>query len=136
MKQQRNRPYRRSKQRESILQLLRSVKSHPTADWIYLQLKEKYPRLSLGTVYRNLSVLMDQGLVRKFNCGDTFDRFDANVMPHYHFICEQCHRTFDFDMPIEQTLLEKAQQFNKNFSITAHRVDFMGICDQCKKKNR
>ncbi len=66
---------RQSKQRNRILELLRSTEIHPTADWLYNQLKSEFPKLSLGTVYRNLSILEGQSLVKKIHFGSTFDRF-------------------------------------------------------------
>ena len=89
--------YRRSKQRDRLLELLQSTETHPTADWLYDRLKREFPRLSLGTVYRNLSILLEQGLIHKIHFGSTHDRFEARVMPHYHLICEDCHKIFEFE---------------------------------------
>ena len=102
--------FRQSRQRSRILELLRSTASHPTADWLYEQLKNEFPRLSLGTVYRNLSLLAEQGLVKKIRFGSTFDRFEANIQPHYHLICESCEKIFDFDMPVYEDLNSQAKQ--------------------------
>lgn len=90
--------YRRSKQRERILELLRGTESHPTANWLYGKLREEFPDLSMGTVYRNLGILLEQGLIKRIDFGSTFDRFDANIAPHYHFICEECGTIVDLSM--------------------------------------
>jgi len=125
--------FRQSKQRNRILELLRSTASHPTADWLYEQLKKEFPRLSLGTVYRNLSTLIDQGLVKKIHFGSTFDRFEANIQPHYHLICESCGNILDFEMPIYDDLNQQAKQLT-NFDIRHHKLEFFGMCEDCNRK--
>jgi Fur family peroxide stress response transcriptional regulator len=124
---------RQSKQRNSILELLRSTDSHPTADWLYHKLKKIFPLLSLGTVYRNLSMLIDQGYVKKIHFGSTYDRFEANVNPHYHLICESCGKIQDFKMPIYDELNERAKQLTP-FKIQHHKLDFFGLCENCSGK--
>ena len=76
---------RNSKQRNRILELLKGTTSHPTANWIYNELKDEFPHLSMGTVYRNLNILDDLGLVKRLNFGSTFDRFDAQLDKHCPF---------------------------------------------------
>ena len=125
--------FRQSKQRTRILELLRSTEIHPTADWLYEKLKNEYPRLSPGTVYRNLSILVEQGLAKKIHFGSTFDRFEANIKQHYHFICESCGKILDFDMPIYDDLNSQAKQLT-NFTINHHKLEFYGICEECKNK--
>jgi len=124
---------RQSRQRNRILELLRSTGSHPTADWLYERLKKEFPNLSLGTVYRNLSFLIEQGDVKKIHFGSTFDRFEANVHPHYHLICESCGKILDFEMPIYHDLNEQAKQLT-NFKISHHKLEFFGLCQECKEK--
>jgi len=68
-----------------MLDLLKNTIIHPTADWIFEQLKNEFPDLSMGTVYRNLNILIDLGFAKKIEYGSTFDRFEANITPHYHF---------------------------------------------------
>lgn len=125
--------FRQSKQRNRILELLNSTDSHPTADWIYEQLKKEFPQLSLGTVYRNLSTLIEQDLIIKIHFGSTFDRFEANIKPHYHLICESCGKILDFEMPIYDNINEQAKQLT-TFSIHRHKIEFFGICEDCKIK--
>jgi len=127
---------RHSRQRERILELLRSTSSHPTADWLYEKLKKEFPRLSLGTVYRNLALLTDQGAVKKIQFGSTFDRFEARVEPHYHLICDNCKNIIDLEMKPLTDLTEKANRLSKDFAIHSHRVDFYGLCAHCLAKGR
>jgi len=123
--------YRRSRQREEILKVLRSSEIHPTANWIYDQLKDDYPSLSLGTVYRNLSILVEQGLVDKIDFGSTFDRFEAKKPDHYHFICEKCERVLDLEMPVKKDLNTEVDELG-GFKTRKHRIEFFGICDACR----
>jgi len=122
--------YKRSKQRNSILELLRSTGSHPTASWIYDKLKKKYPDLSMGTIYRNLNILLEQGLIRKIDFGSTFDRYDSNISPHYHFICERCGSITDIKLPIDDELNKRVDRVT-NFTTKRHRIEFYGLCDKC-----
>jgi Fur family peroxide stress response transcriptional regulator len=128
-----NATYRSSRQRDRILEALRNTNTHPTADWIYAKIKGEFPKLSLGTVYRNIAVLIDQGLVQRIQSGSTFDRFEANPTFHYHLICERCGRISDFKMPLDKDLEKEASQLT-DFTIHHHRIDFYGICPQCKQK--
>jgi Fur family transcriptional regulator, peroxide stress response regulator len=125
--------YNRSRQRERILELLRSTGRHPTADWVYNQLKDDFPNLSMGTVYRNLTILMEQGLVGKIDFGSTFDRFDANTGPHYHFICEECGSIIDLELPVDPALNERVNGATP-FTARRHRIEFFGICDRCRRE--
>jgi Fe2+ or Zn2+ uptake regulation protein len=129
--EQKNR--RQSKQRNRILELLRSTESHPTADWLYQRLKKEFPLLSLGTVYRNLSTLIDQGYVKKIHFGSTYDRFEANVKPHYHLVCNSCGNIQDFKMPIYDELNEQAKRLT-TFNIHHHNLEFFGLCENCSDK--
>lgn len=124
--------YRKSQQRERILQSLRETKNHPTAESLYLQLKKEIPGLSLGTVYRNLKVLLDQGLVQKLPFGSGQDRFEAKIPPHYHLVCEQCGVVKDFDMA-EYTSINKQAAAQSDFKISRHRIDFFGLCKKCQR---
>ena len=86
-----------SRQRESIKACLMSRKDHPTADALYTSIREQFPNISLGTVYRNLSFLVDNGQAVKVPCEDGSVHFDGNVMPHYHFQCTECGAVIDLD---------------------------------------
>lgn len=124
--------FRQSRQRERILQVLRQTDAHPSVDWLYERLKKEFPKLSLGTVYRNLSVLIDQGLVRKIHFGSTFDRFEANPARHYHLICDRCGRIEDIEIPIYDDINRKAEA-RTDFKIDRHMIEFYGICSECRE---
>lgn len=123
--------YRKSKQRDEILRVLKSSDIHPTANWIYDQLKGKNPSLSLGTVYRNLGILVEQGLVDKLDFGSTFDRYEAAKKDHYHFVCEICGNVIDLDMPIKTELNTEVEDL-VGFQTRNHRIEFFGICKKCR----
>ena len=76
-----------SKQRETIKEYLRSTTEHPTADMVYDKVRETFPNISLGTVYRNLNLLVNEGEAIRISCGDSSERFDGNTSNHYHFMC-------------------------------------------------
>ena len=84
----------------------------------------------MGTVYRNLNILVEQGLIRKIDFGSTFDHYDANIGPHYHFICERCGSITDLPMPIDNALNERVAR-NTGFKARRHRIEFYGFCDTC-----
>jgi Fe2+ or Zn2+ uptake regulation protein len=125
--------YRRSQKRERILEILKETNVHPTADWVYKKLKEEIPDLSLGTVYRNLKVLADQGHIQKLPFGSTFDRFEAKIAPHYHLVCEKCGLVEDFEM-LQYLGINQAAEKMSSFRISRHRIDFFGLCKKCQNK--
>ena len=84
----------------------------------------------MGTVYRNLSTLIEQGLVKKIHFGSTYDRFEANIKPHYHLICESCGKIIDFEIPIYDDLNKQVKQLT-SFNINYHKLEFFGICENC-----
>ena len=122
--------YRKSKQRQKILGILKSTKSHPTASWIYDKLKPEFQSLSLGNVYRNLSILVEQGCIQELKFGSTFDRYDGNVNPHYHFICESYGTIKDIEIEHNDELNRKVEEAT-NYKVKNHRLEFFGCCDEC-----
>lgn len=127
--------YKRSKQRERLLQLLGQTYTHPTADWLYQNLKKEFSSLSVGTVYRNLNILVEQKLIQRLPFGSTHDRYEVIKNPHYHLVCETCGCVQDFDMPQYAEINEQAQTMSR-FNISRHRIDFFGICEKCQRKNK
>lgn len=125
--------YRYSRQRERLLEVLRATTSHPTATWLYDTIKSEFPRLSLGTVYRNLAILVDQGLIQKIDAGSTFDRFEAKTEPHYHLICRKCGKISDFEEHFFPEIDDEIRQ-SIDFDIEGHRIDFFGTCSDCRQK--
>lgn len=123
--------YRSSRQRERLLAHLRSTNTHPTASWLYDRLKTEFPNLSLGTVYRNLSILIEQGLVKKIDAGSTFDRFEAKTTPHDHLICKKCGKIIDFEQRFFPEINDEISR-SVDFDIESHRIDFFGTCPDCR----
>ena len=123
---------RYSKQRAALLELLMSTNEHPTAMWLYERLRERHPSISLGTVYRNLALLAEQGKVQVLRGGSGFDRFDGNVADHSHITCTVCGRVADADCGIPgEDAAEKIVEDASGFRILSHRLDFYGICPEC-----
>lgn len=126
-------PLKHSRQRDCILDVLKSTKTHPTADWIYTRVKEKIPNISLGTVYRNLSLLCENQMVLKFNIGSSIEHYDANCNPHYHLCCNSCGRILD--LPAEyHHHLDTLASYHSKHRIDYHMLIFYGICDKCLEK--
>ena len=124
---------RQTRQREAILRLLRGTSSHPTADQIYDEVRKEILNISKGTVYRNLKVLQEMGLVSELNLNDTVSRFEAKQESHYHFRCERCGRVFDVDEPIDKELVRKIAK-RTGFKISYHQLEFRGLCHDCQQK--
>ena len=120
--------YRR--QREAILNFLITRNDHPTADVVYENVRKEFPNISLGTVYRNLTLLSDMGELLRLRVGDGMDHFDATTEPHYHFICDKCGRVIDLDMESLDSINEVAgSKFHG--CIKRHVAYFYGSCDMC-----
>jgi len=123
---------KKTKQKEAILRVLRSTTSHPTADWVYDEVRKEIPSISLGTVYRNLKLLRQSGEISEIDFSSTFSRFDGSPDNHYHFRCEKCGRVFDVDEPVNKELDERIAQ-KTGFKISHHRLEFCGLCKECQK---
>ena len=124
-----------SRQREAIKDYLSSVTTHPTADTVYMHIKEEFPNISLGTVYRNLNLLVELGEIRKLSCGDGTYHFDYDTSPHYHYVCRQCGRVMDIPMEATKELETAAKEFVPG-TIDDHTVFFYGMCDECLKREK
>ena len=121
-----------SRQRESIKSCLMNRCDHPTADALYTTLREQFPNISLGTVYRNLNLLVDLGEIKKIPSGDGIDHFDYDTSPHYHFVCRQCGCIRDLPMPVSETLEQEAAAFVGG-TIEDHSLIFRGVCSSCRE---
>lgn len=119
-----------SRQRESIKACLMARTDHPTADLLYTSIREQFPNISLGTVYRNLNLLVDLGEVRKLTCGDGTDHFDYDTSPHYHFVCRKCGKILDLPMNSAKELEAEAER-HVGGKVDDHTVFFYGICGDC-----
>ena len=122
-----------SKQRQAILDHLKTRKDHPTADNIYQSLRKSMPNLSAGTVYRNLGLLTQLGEIQKLTGLDGVDHYDGTVDPHSHFICRCCGKVDDIFFDADDSLLEKAASHYEG-KIESHHVYFYGTCKECLKK--
>ena len=126
--------YRLTKQRQAILEVLRGTDAHPDADWVYREVKKVLPHVSLGTVYRSLEVLRDAGLIASLEVGPR-RRYDGNTSEHQHILCTGCGRVVDIHLPpslLDE--LERQAASEADFAITGHRVEFYGLCPQCRRK--
>ena len=119
-----------SRQREAIRSSLMNRTDHPTAETVYLSIKDEFPNISLGTVYRNLSLLADMGEILKISTENGPDRFDGNVKPHYHLFCRCCGGVSDLmiDLP-EQEIRDAAKDYRG--SIEGISLQFTGVCESC-----
>ena len=126
---------RMTRQRQVIIEELCKVKSHPTADEIYRKVRRRLPRISLGTVYRNLEILSDCGSISKLDLAGRQRRFDGDLTPHYHVRCVQCERVEDV-MAKPHTELEKSLTDATGYRIIGHRLEFIGICPRCQKRSQ
>ena len=123
-----------SRQRESIRQNLLHRADHPTADMIFEDIRKIYPKVSLGTVYRNLSLLSDLGEISRMSSLGGADRYDGITEPHNHFVCRTCGNVLDIKDQVTETLSEEA---GKHFEgrIEGCSVTFYGTCPDCMKRS-
>ncbi len=120
-------------QRQIILEELSKVKTHPTAGELYDMVRKRLPRIGLGTVYRNLELMAESGMILKIEVGGTQKRFDATTSEHYHIRCSVCGRVDDIDVPVVKELVAQAMG-TSSYLIQGHHVEFTGICSDCQKK--
>lgn len=121
-------------QRRLILEAVRAVDIHPTAEWVYRQVCSRLPRISLGTVYRNLKLLAEQGLIQGMS-GRGFGRYDGNTTRHHHFICQVCGQISDLRVPVGRAL-ERRTASRTGLEIFYHRIEFYGRCGKCRARQR
>lgn len=119
-----------SKQRDAIKSFLMTRKDHPTADVVYTNVREEFPNISLGTVYRNLTLLADIGEIARIRVGDGIDHFDATIEPHYHFVCTICGSVLDLEMDTLVSMNEIAEA-NFDGQVSGHVTYFYGTCPSC-----
>ncbi|HBI3504497.1 TPA: peroxide-responsive transcriptional repressor PerR [Staphylococcus aureus] len=120
-------------QRQAILRYLISSHTHPTADEIYQALSPDFPNISVATIYNNLRVFKDIGIVKELTYGDSSSRFDFNTHNHYHIICEQCGKIVDFQYP-QLNEIERLARHMTDFDVTHHRMEIYGVCKECQDK--
>ena len=123
---------RMTKQRQVILEELRMMRSHPTADELYERVREKMPRISLGTVYRNLEKLAASGIIRRLENTGSQMRFDGDLHGHQHIRCISCGLIVDIDAASEPTNCDHEQIAGSGFTLVERRVEYAGICPACE----
>jgi len=125
--------HRTTRQRKIILEELHRVDTHPTANEVYGMVRRRLPGISLGTVYRNLDMLSECGVIKKLVSTGVQRRFDGNMKEHYHVRCLNCGKIEDAALqPIKH--LEKMFYEENNFSILGYRLEFVGLCPKCRRK--
>lgn len=123
-----------SRQREAIKKFLLTRRDHPTADVVYNSVRNEFPNISLGTVYRNLTLLADIGEIARLRVGDGVDHFDYDTSPHCHFVCSKCGQVVDLDMDSASALdALDGKDCNGNL-IAGHVTYFYGTCRCCRDK--
>jgi Fur family peroxide stress response transcriptional regulator len=121
------------RKRDAILTCLRETTEHPSAEWVYSQLKQEIPDLSLGTVYRNLSLFKEQGVICSLGTVKGVERFDANTEPHVHYICTECGKVLDLQKIQVPEDLNQAAATDSGGEVTGCQLTFTGVCGQCAK---
>ena len=119
-----------SRQKEAIISCLANRKDHPTADMVFESVRQEFPKISLGTVYRNLTLLCETGDIMKVATVKGFDRFDYTTKPHCHFICSECSQVTDVEADMESLINKKEL---KNIPGIIDRTDILvyGLCHEC-----
>lgn len=120
---------RYSKQREEIYTVLKNTKLHPTAEWVYEQVRKNDPTVSLGTVYRNLAMLCEQGRAIIVETSDKKTHYDGCVEDHAHFVCNECGGVFDVDGYCDRSAVIKS-----GFTVERTSLVYYGLCPECLKE--
>ncbi|MDA8218658.1 MAG: transcriptional repressor [Dehalococcoidales bacterium] len=129
----RDRGSRLTPQRLAIYEYLKDVKTHPAAETIYTNLKDRYPSLSLNTVYQTLQVLAETGLAQKLPVEGRVARYDGNAASHAHLVCLQCDRIWDIDADTQPAVAEIDRQVEKKgFKVVRDQVQVYGYCTDCQ----
>ena len=123
-----------TRQRRIILKELRKDYTHPSADKLYDKVRQTIPRISLGTVYRNLEVLCRLEEIQKLKLGHTRKRFDGNPDFHYHMRCLGCNRLDDAPLPPLKSIEDEAGAVT-DYKVLGHRLEFVGFCPQCSSQS-
>ena len=120
-------------QRRVIMDELRALKTHPTADELYRIVRIRLPKISLGTVYRNLSILADSGMIRRLDSAGRQTRFDADISPHYHLCCDVCGAVEDLSSERFRNIADAVAP-HLTGRIRNWNIDFSGLCRSCEKR--
>ena len=129
-----NKSRRNTRQRQVVLEELQRLTSHPTASELYGIARQRLPKISLGTVYRNLDILADEGLICRLQTGGAEARFDGNVARHYHVRCVRCGRVDDAHGLPEDPLKSEVKTL-RGYEILGFRLEFVGVCPECGNRS-
>jgi len=126
---------RATPQRELILEMLAGSREHPSADYLFARVKERFPALSLNTIYKTLDLFEQRGLIKRFNVGENIYRYDADIHPHAHVICLNCKRVDDINAKLSD-LTERVKNEvagHSGYRIISADLYFYGLCEDCRK---
>ena len=126
-----SRTSRNTIQRALVLEAVRSLRNHPTSADVYEAVRQRHPRISRATVYRNLALLAERGEVLRVELPNGADRYDLVNVPHYHAKCRVCGRVFDVDMPYRADIADEVAD-SHGFAIEGHQITFTGLCPDCQ----
>lgn len=125
-----------SAKREAIYKTITSTNIHPTAEWVYDQLKPEIPNLSLGTVYRNITIFREMKIVKSIGVYNGQERYDSDMSPHSHFICNVCFKIID--IPKGRNFIDKSMynfvESECDAEVQSHSINFYGLCSQCRNE--
>ncbi len=124
---------RMTRQRVAILDELRQTTSHPSAREVFRRVSRRLPRISFGTVYRNLKFMSEKGLIQQVICDQQSCRFDGNPSPHYHIVCRKCGRVDDISCKVLQQMDRKTESVT-GYVVDGHTMEFYGTCPECQRK--
>lgn len=122
-----------SRKRQALLDALMATKEHPSAETLYMQLKSDYPELSLGTVYRNLAILADEGRIISVGKVNGQERYDATTAAHAHFICRRCDRVIDLDLPDTTSNMFAEIENAHGCRADSFTLSINGLCGNCRE---
>jgi len=125
---------RKTKQRSMIIEELMKLHSHPSADELYESVRKRLPRISLGTVYRNLEILSREGIIHRLGSGGSPRRFDGTMDEHSHIRCTRCGRIDDVPSGGKLTECDKGIVRGTGYRVLERRVEFLGLCPACRKR--
>ena len=123
---------RQTKQKAVILSAVQGTKTHPTAEQVYEMIRTELPNISLGTVYRNLNKMAEDGAIRRISVINSPDKFDGDLTPHLHISCTECGKFCDFFEAEYNESLDRLIEAKTNFRIVKHETVFYGECPDCK----
>jgi len=126
---------RLTRQRKAVLEVVREAKNHPDAAWIYQEVRKRIPRISLGTVYRNLEALVEEGHLIPITRAGEATRYDANTHPHLHLVCEGCGALVDLEVGLPD-LLTPLRLAHPDLEVRSVEVTYRGLCPECRRSLR